>query len=260
MFLVFLFLDFEWHLFKFLPYKLHDIFIGIEKGKMSYLGSYPRAVISVKFMFHTWEKSLWGPYISKETSGMGARIFTLKWCQYLHRCFFLQIWTALSLTASHKWSVYLPCPEICCTVFWSWNTSDNELSKGSHPWWSEIPKMSTPFLELKCLCWAMMCNTQNSQSWLLEEHLLFSTSKAQQWIVLHYTGQPLVLNGFREWLASFTPKVEMCTNSLHIAHFPIHTRLISSFISSTLSKVDRRLLTAIRIFAFLPNNCDSFSG
>lgn len=39
---------------------------------------------------------------------------------------------------------------------------------------------------------------------------------------------------------------------IHTPH--LHTHLISSLISSTLSSVDRRLLTVIRIFAFLPNS------
>lgn len=97
MFLVFLCLDFEWYLFNFLPYKLRGTLIEIKKGKVSYLGSDSRAVIAVKLMFRTWEKSLWGPDISREISDMGGRIFTLKLCQYLYRCFLLHNGRALSL-------------------------------------------------------------------------------------------------------------------------------------------------------------------
>lgn len=123
---------------------------------------------------------------------------------------------------SHKWSVYLLCPEIRSTVFF-WPCSTSELWKASPPRWFGIPKMSTPFLELKCLCSAMMCHAQNSKFWLLEERLLFSTSKAQQQIVLHSTGQALVLSGCQwRWKHALLHFIELISLHAHTLYFFSH--------------------------------------
>lgn len=49
----------------------------------------------------------------------------------------------------------------------------------------------------------------------------------------------------------------MCANLLQAAQFPAY---VPALISSALRKADRGLLRAVRNFAFLPNNFDSFSG
>lgn len=48
-------------------------------------------------------------------------------------------------------TVYMPCVEICCMVFWPCSTSDNVLWKESHLWWSGTPRRSKPFMELQFL-------------------------------------------------------------------------------------------------------------
>lgn len=155
---------------------------------MSYQDSDPGAV---KFI-SMYERSHLRPQYNQRNQW---RTFTLKWFSIFTEVCFSR--AGQHCHCCHIWAVHLPGPEICSTVFCSCNMSDNELWKG-FPLWnrSGILKMSTPFLELKCLCWAMMWNAWNSQSWLLEECLLFPISKAQLQTVLHSTGHPPALSGF----------------------------------------------------------------
>lgn len=76
-------------------------------------------------------------------------------------------------------TVYMPCVEVCCMVFWPCSTSDNVLWKESHLWWSGTPRRSKPFMELQFLR-SYDTYKHNSQSWFLEGCLLFSISESHQ--------------------------------------------------------------------------------
>lgn len=137
------------------------------------------------------------------------------------------------------------------------NTSDNELWKGSSPWWSGTPKMSTPFLETNVS--AELWCIQHTELVVLSSWGAFAVfrfkSPAVSSSTLHWAAP--CAEWPRGWLASFAPEVGMYADLLQAAQFP--TR-VPSFIASALRKADRGLLTAVRNFAFLPNSFDSFSG
>lgn len=153
---------------------------------------------------------------------MEARIFTLKLCQYHHRCFLLQSRTAPSLTIVTNGLYTCSAPK-SVAQFSSGHVA--HLNYGRHPLHGDLEYQKCPHhsCKLKCLCSAMMCHAQNSKFWLLEERLLFSTSKAQQQIVLRSTGQALVLSGWwRRWKRALIHFIQLISLHAHMLYFFSH--------------------------------------
>lgn len=169
------------------------MFVKVRKGEMTYLAPDPRSVISLKLVPHE-KSSLWGPIYPRKSANWEQEYFlwydvsvfidislqnqadTISYCwlQLIHMhglCWSLQY---CFLAMQYDWQCVVE--GIPSAVVWNTKTAQTVLG---------ITTSHTSY------------DSNKHDSCLFEEHWL--SSKAHQQMVLGYTGQPHVLNGFRKW-------------------------------------------------------------